>query len=272
MKKVSILVRTCNRPAILKNCLQSIRDQDYENIEVVVVEDGEAKACEMINNDFSDMDIHYYATGKHIGRAKVGNIALSKATGEFFNFLDDDDEFYFNHVSSLIDTINKNSCKVAYSLAEESVCHFNKKKQSYFEIYKFVRYKNDFNKLYLLHENYFPIQTVMFSRELFEKLGGFREDVEYLEDWELWVRYAMKENFYKLNMITSKYRVPVKSSNRNKKLRESYPEIYEGFLKYNVEYNVGNLHKDLNSLLREYYMPLWKKIILKVTKPLRKLR
>lgn len=264
MKKVSILVRTCNRPDVLRNCLQSIQNQTYENIEVVVVEDGEAKAGKMINNEFSNMDIRYYATGEHIGRAKVGNIALSKATGAYFNFLDDDDEFYPNHVSSLIEVINNNSYKVAYSLAEECVCHFNRKKRSYFEVYKFVRYKNAFNKLYLLHENYFPIQTVMFSRELFEELGGFRENVDYLEDWDLWVRYAVKEDFYRLNMITSKYRVPLKSSNRNRELRKAYREIYHYFLEYSVEYNVGDLHTDLNLLLKEYYMPFWKKTVKRI--------
>lgn len=270
MEKVSILVRTCNRPEVLKNCLRSIQCQDYPNIEVIVVEDGEAKADEMIRCEFSQMDIHYYATGKRQGRAKAGNIALSMATGEYFNFLDDDDEFYSNHVSRLIETINKYSCEVAYSVAEESICHFNKKKQSYFEVCKFVRYRNKFNRLYLLHENYFPIQTVMFSRNLFEKLGGFRENVEYLEDWELWVRYAMETDFYMTDVITSKYRVPIKGLKRSRQLRSAYEKIYGYFLESSVTYNVGNLHSELNMLLREYYMPTWKKILKKAFELFRK--
>ena len=52
MKKVSILVRTCNRPEILQNCLRSIQCQDYPNIEAIVVEDGEAKAEKMIGCKF----------------------------------------------------------------------------------------------------------------------------------------------------------------------------------------------------------------------------
>lgn len=270
MKKVSIIVRTCNRPEVLKNCLRSIQDQTYENIEVVVVEDGEPNAYDMIKRDFSHMDIHYYATGNRVGRSKAGNIALSKATGDYLNFLDDDDEFYPDHVASLIKAIDQSGCKAAYAVAEESVCYFNRKKQAYFEVRKFVRYRNAFNRLYLLHENYFPIQTVMFSKELFEKYGGFKEDLTYLEDWELWVRYAMKADFCMVNTVTSKYRVPIKAANRSKQLRSAYARVYEYFLEGEINYNIADLHSELNALLREHYRPLWKRIAIKILKPFRK--
>ena len=45
---VSIIVRTCNRPKVLRECLISLRHQTYDNIEIVVVEDGKNTAEEMV--------------------------------------------------------------------------------------------------------------------------------------------------------------------------------------------------------------------------------
>ena len=56
---VSIIVRTCNRPHILREALESIRRQTYPNIEVVVAEDGANTAQEMLETEFSDMNIRY---------------------------------------------------------------------------------------------------------------------------------------------------------------------------------------------------------------------
>jgi hypothetical protein len=48
----------------------------------------------------------------------------------------------------------------------------------------------------------------MFHRRLFEKYGGFAEDMDQLEDWNLWTRYTIEDDFACVEKTTSKYRVP----------------------------------------------------------------
>ena len=48
----------------------------------------------------------------------------------------------------------------------------------------------------------------MFSKRLFEKYGGFAEDMDQLEDWNLWTRYTLENDFAMVEKTTSKYRVP----------------------------------------------------------------
>ena len=60
---VSIIVRTCQRPEVLKEALISIDKQTYKNIEVVVIEDGPETAKKMIEDEFATMNIKYFATG-----------------------------------------------------------------------------------------------------------------------------------------------------------------------------------------------------------------
>ena len=69
-------------------------------------------------------------------------------------------------------------------------------------------HRQPFSRPTLWHHNYFPIQTVLFQRKLFEEHGGFDLDLENLEDWNLWVRYSLKNDFKLIPKVTSLYRVP----------------------------------------------------------------
>jgi len=266
MEMVSFIVRTCGRPHVLKHCLESIRQQTYPNIEVVVVEDGENMAEQMIRTEFSDMNIKYHNTGKRAGRSVVGNIALGMAQGEYFNFLDDDDLIYPLHTEVLKNVIAETGKKVAYAVAHEAPSVYSKKKQNYVELYKFVRYRQKFNRMYLTISNYFPIQTVMFHRSLFEQYGGFREHLDALEDWDLWVRYASHEDFVFTNQVTSLYRVPFKWLKRDKVMYNTYEEVSKLIGEYHYNYNLSQCNEELNYILKELKSPLWRKMLRAIKK------
>jgi len=208
--KVSILIRTMNRPAMLREALASCANQTYPNLEVVVVEDGGGTAGEAVVAEFAQrLDIKYQATRRRSGRARAGNLAIETATGEWLNFLDDDDVFFADHVEVLVDTVTRTGLAGAYSLAWETHTEFSGNgSEEYDELMHVTRHKQPFDRLTLWHHNYLPIQAVMFHRRLFEKYGGFAEDMDQLEDWNLWTRYTLENDFAMVEKTTSKYRVP----------------------------------------------------------------
>ena len=261
MEKVSFIVRTCGRPHVLRYSLESIRKQTYSNIEVVVVEDGANTAEQMLATDFSDIDIKYYSTGIRMGRSKVGNIALSMATGEYFNFLDDDDLLYPEHTSVLLNTLVKEKKKAAYAVADAAVSVYSKKKKRYITLYKYIQHNQPFNRLYFTMSNFMPIQTVMFHRSLFEQFGGFRENLDALEDWDVWLRYAAHEDFAYINQVTSLYRLPLKRFNRDKTLYQAYGKVSKLFEEYQYSYNFRQCNEELNYILNEIRTPKWKKVL-----------
>lgn len=266
MDTVSILVRTCGRPDILKECLYSIKKQTYPAIEVVVVEDGEALSKEMIEQEFSEMNIRYYYTGQKSGRSKAGNLAIRMATGKYLNFLDDDDCFYENHVETLVNTLHKTGQKVAYSVAHEVRVFYCSHLKRFIEFRKKVQYQEPFNLLHLSLENYFPIQSVMFSADMPKKYDGFNEQMEYLEDWDLWMRYACYEAFAFESQITSKYRVPLFGHKRKKRLVLAKTQLLNEFKKYSMSINVNQSHNELVYILEKLKTPKWKRIIKKYLK------
>ena len=206
---VSILVRTCGRPDVLRETIISLKNQTYKNLEIVVVEDGKNCSEKMLKNEFPDLNIKYYCFNKHVGRCKAGNKALSMATGKYFNFLDDDDLFYEDHVETLVGELENSKTEVAYATSFETpIIIYSKQPYSYKVIKEYVLLSEKFNILKLLYSNITSIQCVMFSKKVYDKCGGFDEKLDALEDWDLWIRYGLEFPFKYVKRTTSIYRVP----------------------------------------------------------------
>ena len=105
---VSIIVRTKNRPALLQEALQSICEQTYPKIEIIVVNDGGDDVSEVIR-PFNSVDITIVLVQfpVNLGRSKAANAGLDKATGEYIAFLDDDDWLETDHIYTLVQAIEK---------------------------------------------------------------------------------------------------------------------------------------------------------------------
>jgi hypothetical protein len=144
-----------------------------------------------------------------LGRAHAGNIALSEARGERLNFLDDDDLLFADHVEVLVDAVQRHGTKGAYGLAWETPTRIiDHDTAKYEELTHLTRHHHPFDRLTLWHHNIMPIQAVLFHRSLYERYGGFAEDMDQLEDWNLWTRYTLEDDFVLVEKTTSKYRVP----------------------------------------------------------------
>ena len=229
--RVSILIRTADRPAWLCQALQSCANQTYENLEVVVIEDGPESARAIVERFGDRLSIRYRATGARMGRARAGNLALAEASGEWLNFLDDDDLLFADHVEVLVDAVQRAGAAGAYALAWETQTELLDKQQArYHEVAHITRHHQPFDRITLWHHNYLPIQAVMFNRRLWEQYGGFDEAMDQLEDWNLWTRYTLEDDFVLVAKTTSKYRVPANAriaAERQALLDKAYADALE---------------------------------------------
>jgi len=220
---VSIIVRTCGRPNVLRETLISLKNQTYKNIEIVVVEDGENKSENMIKEEFPDLNVIYKATTEKKGRCIVGNIGMKLANGKYLNFLDDDDLFFADHVETLVQALFKHpEYKLAYTTSFESKIEVKTREPQYeyIEESRVLVHNRPFSRVRLLTMNLFPIQAVMFEKSIFEKYGGFDEELENLEDWEMWQRFSTENAFLYVPKTTSLYRVPAKTESYKKRQEE----------------------------------------------------
>lgn len=254
--KVSIIVRTCGRPAVLRETLISLRNQTYRNMEVVIVEDGENISEQMIREEFPDLDIVYFATGEKVGRSTAGNLAMEKASGKYLNFLDDDDLFYADHVEVMVSQLVKGENRAAYAFAFETPIEVFSRDPYEYQVRNYrAIHKQEFDKLILCHHNYIPIQTIMFEKSLFLEYGGLDESLDALEDWDLWVRYSLHTDFTCVKKTTSIYRVPHDrkiNAKRQKDLDEALLVVrkkHKGYIQTTSVYDVAAMYEKKNSLL-----------------------
>ncbi len=251
LPKVSILIRTVDRPASLRQALASCANQTYPNLEVVVVEDGPERSRAVVDEFRGRLDIRYHATGSNSGRARAGNRALAHASGEWLNFLDDDDVLFADHVEVLVDAVLRQGVAGAYALAWET--HVEGGGERCDEVMHVTRHRQPFDRLVLWHHNYLPIQAVLFHRRLYERHGGFDEDLDQLEDWNLWTRYTLEDDFVLVEKTTSKYRVPADvfvRAERQALLDRAYADALERQRKMRVTFSPREISEMADAYVR----------------------
>lgn len=228
MPLISVLVRTHKRAAFLRQALTSVMHQTYRPLEVVVVEDG-SDVGQAVCEEFSGViPVRYFRIAPGKGRSAAGNLALNEAHGEWFCFLDDDDLFFADHLEVLLQTVRENQVMGAYALAWRATTHITDTEAAkYQELSLDCTPDEPFSRVAMWHHNYMPIQAVLFHKSLYQQYGGFAEDMDQLEDWNLWTRYTMLNDFVQVRKLTSKYRTPAHSvymADRQLKLDLAYKD------------------------------------------------
>ncbi len=106
--KVSIILPTYNRGFIINKCLKSVISQTYDNWELIIADDGSNDETEEICQEFSEYNksITYYKNSQNLGLPGNRNKAITKASGEFIFFIEDDMVLEEDCLENLVDTYN----------------------------------------------------------------------------------------------------------------------------------------------------------------------
>lgn len=101
--KVSIIVPIYNTAKYLPNCLDSIINQTYQNLEIILVNDGSTDNSEKIIEKYAKKDSRIkIISQKNSGQSTARNAGLKKATGDYIGFVDSDDEVSHIFIEQLI--------------------------------------------------------------------------------------------------------------------------------------------------------------------------
>jgi len=111
--KVSIIIPVFNVEKYLEECLLSAVKQDYENKEIIIIDDGSTDSSEIIIDSFKDKYSFIKSIKtKNQGQSAARNLGLEMASGDYVLFLDSDDWIEKNTVSLCIKTIIENNVDV----------------------------------------------------------------------------------------------------------------------------------------------------------------
>jgi outer membrane murein-binding lipoprotein Lpp len=193
---VSVIVRTKNRPALLREAVASIRA--YPAAEVIVVNDG----GERVHVEDAVVLQHEHSRG----RAAAANEGVRAASNAFIAFLDDDDLHYAEHLPVLTAAADPFPNRVAWY--SDAVSAFVRAGESgALETTSRQRlFSTDFDPELLLIDNYIPLPTLLLRRETFRELEGFDTDFDLFEDWEFLIRLSRRGNFLHVPRVTCEIR------------------------------------------------------------------
>ena len=193
--QVSIICRTLGRPE-LQQALQSIASQDYANIEIVLVDAAGENTLD--STAAGDRPLVLVTPGVALSRSQAANAGLEAAHGKYIQFLDDDDWIDSNHVSQLVSTLESNDeTAAAYSSTQKT----NAAGDSLDYVFK-----EDFDPILLMRDNYIPIHSILFDSSLLENGCSFDEAFDIYEDWDFWLQLSQHTNFQHIDSITAYYR------------------------------------------------------------------
>jgi LmbE family N-acetylglucosaminyl deacetylase/glycosyltransferase involved in cell wall biosynthesis len=208
---VSVVIRTRNRPALLREALESLRAQTARPKQVVVVNDGGASPKEVLEGFRDAFPVLLEEPRQRRGRSAAANRGVALAKEELIAFLDDDDRCFPDHVERLAAGHRQGPEPVVYSDAVTIV--YGQGESGWEPRVRTLQYSLDFDPDYLLLANYIPIHTLLMPRELFTRVGGFDEGIEYSEDWDFLIRLSAETPFRHLRAVTCEYRVFEAQSN-----------------------------------------------------------
>ncbi|RZS98260.1 glycosyltransferase family 2 protein [Cecembia calidifontis] len=268
---VSVIIPTFQRSEFLARAIDSVLNQTYKQIEIIVVDDNDGEnefrklTKELIVNSYGNKGIVYVKHEWNKGLPSARNTGINAAKGEYIAFLDDDDEWLPEKIEKqlslflqLPEEFGVISC--GWNLIDSHRNHSKK---------EFPKVKGEVQKVLAL--NYFsPPSMVMVKRKYLERVNGFDEHFFWREDIELYYRLAFicKFEFVPEVLVNYYYHSGSMSRNFPKKLRavENFIEKHQKTLKRNkipwseiherkgdLAAASGELHKAIRAFLIAYF-------------------
>lgn len=246
-KLISVIVTTCNRKQeILKRALDSVTAQTYQPIETIVIIDQPSmaeKLTDFLNRCYGN-SVKVHANTRQMGACYSRNKGITLAKGEYIAFLDDDDEWLPKKLEKQSKKMLPGVCLV-YSDYEVKAEHINVKHAADREFPSGNVLKS------LLASNYIGGSSVPLLRaETLKECGGFDITFPSCQDYDVWIRMAMRGKVDCVKEVLSYYYVSHDSITNGferriqgwqkmlVKYRDSYaeyPESMAGFLSVMIE-------------------------------------
>ncbi len=203
--KISVVLPLFNpRKDHLKECIKSLVEQEYQDFELIVVDDSNKNEDYVeIFKSFSKDKLQYFKNNIPLGLQASLNFAIKNARGEFIARMDGDDISKRKRFATQLKFLEENP---KISIVGSNCITIDAKGNNVgVRLYPYKK-KNVMRSIFspLAHP------SVMFQKDFFNKFGLYSEEIE-LEDWELWLRvlknggeiYNIQENLLKIRVFSN---------------------------------------------------------------------
>lgn len=209
MEKVSVIVPVYNAGPYLKQCIDSILNQTYHNIELILVNDGSTDGSATICESYRQVDQRVRLINKKLGGGGVGaarNSALPLITGEFVLFVDNDDWLEPNHIEVLYKSLKETDSDISIVnftqfMEERSSYAFHVTEKDYFqEVFTPQEwFSREYNGRFAFSQCFTVPWCKLYKASIFENIS-YPEDEKVEDDYTTWKLYLMADRIVFTNL------------------------------------------------------------------------
>ncbi len=179
MNLISVIIPVYNAEKYITACLESVKNQTYTNIEVLLIDDGSTDNSGKICDEYAANDTRFKVFHKQNGGvSSARNLGLEKATGDYYHFPDCDDYLELDTYEYLLKIIEEKRCD---AVAFEHLTTFPDKEFAHRLSDDFYGYKNNHETQEKLFTGSQFCCNKLYSKKLIKGLK-FREDIHRGED------------------------------------------------------------------------------------------
>ena len=192
----SIVIPTYNRAHLIGKTIETVLRQEFQDFEILVVDDGSKDNTSDVVKKFTDSRIQYFKK-ENAERGAARNYGVARAKGSYINFFDSDDLMYPNHLAA--------ANKLIASKGNPEFLHLGYDYQSVDgTVTDQVDDFDDSIKTRVLFDNLLSCNGVFVRKDIATQFP-FEENrvLASSEDWELWIRLVSRYKLHYSNEITS---------------------------------------------------------------------
>lgn len=245
MARVSVVIPTYNCSKFITEAIDSVLNQTYKDLEIIVVDDGSTDKTKEVLKAFIDRKSIYYVYQENKGPGAARNTGIKAAQGEYIAFLDADDQWFRDKLRLQLEYLGKNSQNAfiytdLMEMHNDQIIYRSRLKEGgYKHVAEGWIYDN------LLKESFVFAQTVIVKREILNEVGMFDEGLRIAEDRDLWLRVGEKYQIgFMDEVLTIRRKHDSNLTNKTELYISSQIKMFEKHLKRRM----GDLeHKKLKS-------------------------
>lgn len=255
----SVIITTYNRPYKLIMAVNSVINQNFQNFELIIVNDGSTSDYTKVLEHINENEKIKYFFKQNEERSVARNFGIEKAEGDWICFLDDDDYYLPSHLSSMHNLIEQNNFARAMYY---SGTYIKKNKAIQSSLIPDYDQKIHTSPVYYIFKYFIMINSVCIEKSIFNE-HKFLPQMNIVEDIHLWIRIAINYPFFYTNEKTTVCVIhPNRSGNdiNFQKKIQYLKNIDDLFINYNLCYYIPKDEKKdffISRYIRFSYKEIW---------------
>jgi glycosyltransferase involved in cell wall biosynthesis len=195
LKKVAVIMRTKDRPLLLRRALKSVSQQSFSDYVLVIVNDGGSKKT--VEDLLSELDspkdnINVIHNENSLGMQAASNIGIKSSRSKYVVIHDDDDTWsvkFLEQTVNHLETTNSMGVVAATDLVVEKIENNSVKKISASRLHPELE---NINLYKMCFENYAAPINFIYRRSVFDEIGYYDESLGGVADWDFGLRFLLK--------------------------------------------------------------------------------